>query len=138
MNTAQETTLQPVDITMFDIVTPANAGCEVEILTPAGEKSGVIFHVLGRDSDAYQNILAQHSRDRMAKMAKAGRSFVPTDTDFENEAVSLLVAVTKSWSNLSLPFSQENADKIYRDKKFVLIREQVEAAVHDRQRFTKP
>lgn len=130
------TKTKAVDLSIFDVVTGANAGFDLEIRTPAGAKSGVVFRLLGSDSDVYQKIDAAQRKRRMEAAAKAGR-FVSDPDQQEEDEVEKLVAGTLGWSNLSVEFSKEKAEAIYRDKTYSPIREQVAVAIHDRANFSK-
>jgi hypothetical protein len=124
-----------VDLSIFDVQTGANEGFDQEILTPQGNPSGVIFRLLGKDGDIFKELRAKQMRNRMARAQQSGKA--PTEDDIEDDVVELLASCTVGWSNLSLPYSRENAEAIYRDKKYVSIREQVDYAINNRANFTK-
>lgn len=125
-----------VDLSVFDVVTGANAGFDLEILTPGGAKSGVVFRLLGNDSDECQKIDRIQRDRRMERAAKAGHFVSDPDQNNQDE-LDKLVAVTLGWSNLSVEFSKASAEEIYRDRKYAPIREQVGLAIIDRRNFTK-
>lgn len=131
---------EPVDFTIFDVKAGAEAGYDLEILTPSGKPSGVVFKILGKDSSKYQDLALELSRKRVEAVQKTGRA---QDFDlYKADADALLAAITVGWSSFildgePLECSAKNAFKIYSDPRFAGVREQVEVAVNNRANFTK-
>lgn len=123
---------------VFDVVTGANAGFDLKLVTPQGNESGVTFRLLGEDSDAYQALdTAQRARRIERLRAKNGATL--TDEEVTAELVDKLVAVTRGWTGPAgfAPFSAEAARELYSDRKFISINDQVLNAITDRRNFTK-
>lgn len=124
------------DFAIFDTVTGANEGFDLELVTPQGNKSGVVFRLLGEDSDRYQELAAEQRRARMERL-RANRG-VPTEDDTRRELAELLVVCTVGWTGPEgfRPFSVEAARDLYNDRRFVTINDQVVNAIGDRRNFT--
>jgi hypothetical protein len=64
-----------------------------------------------------------------------------TDEEAEEESLEHLAAITRGWSDnmkldgVLLPYSADNARKLYADKRVAWIGEQVYRGVHDRANF---
>lgn len=125
------------DFAIFDVVTGANDGFKLELLTPQGNKSGVVFELLGEDSDVVQELVAEQRRVRMERLRE--RKIAPTDDDNRRDLAEQLVAATKGWTGPEgfRPFSKEAARELYNDRRYVTINDQVIAAISDRRNFTK-
>ena len=92
--------------------------------------------VAGKDSDTYRTFQRRLLNRRLA--VKGRRDSTPTVEELEEEGLSLLVTCTLGWKNIeldgkALAFSPGAARQLYSD--FPWIREQVDAAIGDRERF---
>ena len=139
--------MKQIDLSSLDTVTGANAGFDVELFHPGTrEDLGITIHVLGRDSDKYQEVSRRQQKRRTAKLSKGG--FRPGNVggsispeELESGSIELLAECTTGWSsNMALDgeplaFTVENAKTVY--KRFPWIREQVDEAIDNRANFIK-
>jgi len=100
-----------------------------------GQPLGIRIKLLGVDSDVYQKQVRKNNDRRFKK-----RRFKLTADEVEAENVELLVAVTKEWENMiehgqPVEFNAANVRRIYTDKKYSWIREQVDEFAGDRANF---
>src|SRR5690606_33119194 len=125
----------------YDVETGADAGAKLELLNKHGNKSGDWIVLLGADSKAYQERLAEHNRARLSKIQKAAASrasLTSLDGDIMEEGLQRLAVCVKDWSfktsdGQAFPCTFDSALKVL--KSSTLIREQVEAFVHDRSNY---
>lgn len=139
MSLKKEATTIP-DLCTLDVKTGADAGYDLEILTPSGMRSSFVFKILGRDSEKYQNMVLAIQRRRVAAVEKTGK--IQDVEAFRDDANLLLAEATVSWSKFMLdgkefPHTKENALRIYSDPRFIMIREQVDSAINTRANFIK-
>jgi hypothetical protein len=80
--------------------------------------------------------LARMRRMRQA-FSKTGKMPTQEPEDDESEAVDLLVACTLGWTGAPVPFSPTEARRLYTDPKRQWLREQLQAALDERERFTQ-
>ncbi|API58099.1 hypothetical protein BSL82_01295 [Tardibacter chloracetimidivorans] len=133
----------------FDLssIALSDAATEIELTHPiTSERLGIFVSVYGKHSSAFQDYTrrkANESLKRMAAQRRRGKDEEPpTVEQIESDAVDLLVACTAGWRGMvldgaELAFSAEAARKLYLDKRFPFIREQVDEAVGDTQAFLK-
>lgn len=129
-----------LDLSALDTKKGAEEGFRIELRHPKTNEPlvGWWIHVLGSDSDTYQNQLREFQRLR-ADVFKRNMRVTYTPEERENEGLELLAAATRGWSDklmldgAPLQFSQDAAKKLY--ARFPWIKEQVDAAVADRANF---
>ncbi|MCK9515667.1 MAG: hypothetical protein M0Q87_06400 [Ottowia sp.] len=108
-----------------------------------GNPTGVVFTLAGPTHP--QRKAAEHARQRklIREAGKTGRLAQPDPAETEAERPKLLAAMTLGWSGYGVngqpvPFSVEAAEALYADPDLAWLTEQVDAALADRQLFTKP
>jgi hypothetical protein len=133
----------PPDLAAFDTTAACDRGFELELVNPiTKEPLGSFITVVGKDSTAF----TEHTRRvsnatlrRQFERQRKGKDGEPVTIEkIEAEAIDLLVACTTGWRNISynkepLPFSEENARKLYTEQKWV--RAQVDEAIGDLENF---
>ena len=134
-----------IDLSGLDTVAGANAGFDVMLFHPGTrEDLGIIFKVVGKDSDKFQEVSRAQQKRRLNKMSKGGfRSATGSlsPEEMENESIDLLAACTLGWSDNftisgeAFAFSTEAAKRVY--KQFPWIKEQIDEAMGDRSNFIK-
>ena len=125
-----------MDLTQFDVVSPANEGVWMNLEHPVtGEPLDVRIKLAGIDSDYYKKEL----RKQQNKKFKKGFRKLSAE-ELEADTIELLVACTLDWEGVelegqALECNPENVRKIY--KRFPWIREQVDNFINDRANFLK-
>lgn len=132
-----------IDLAELDVKTGSEAGFKLELRHPTTRQPiGVWILILGSDSDAYQEQTRAVQR-RWAESMKQNQRAELTEEEKEQQGRDLLVSITRSWSeNMKLdgellPFSAENARRLYADKRLPWIPEQVYREVHNRANFLR-
>lgn len=130
-----------LDLSTLDVKTGADRGFKLELRHVAtGAPLGLWIHILGADSDAYQEQMREFRRRAEDRLRHEQRSKL-TDEESEQQSLEILVATTRGWSeNMKLdgallPFSPENARKLYSDKRFPWIPDQIHRNQHNRANF---
>lgn len=130
------------DLASLDTIAACNKPFDVEIIHPVTqEKTGVVFTVVGKDSDVYRakiKAMANENMTREALMARRGKADIQTIDKLESKNIDALVAATVGWSNVeldgeALEFNAANARKVY--QRILPVREQVLEAVNDLELF---
>lgn len=104
-----------------------------------GKKVMVTIQLLSQDSDPYKAASKKAADRRLAQQLKrGGRKLQLSSTDLEADSLEILVASTVGWENVvlsgeALPFSTENARRLYRELPW--IKEQADAFIGDRGNF---
>lgn len=112
---------------------------EINIAHPlTGEETGMKIRVVSLDSDKYHQISMKLQNENI-KYARKNRGKT-TAEKLSSDAIELLANVTVGWDNIKingedLPFSLENARKLYED--YAFIKEQVDEFIGDRRNFIK-
>jgi len=125
-----------MDLTQFDVVSPANEGVWMNLEHPVtGEPLDVRIKLAGIDSDYYKKEL----RKQQNKKFKKGFRKLSAE-ELEADTIELLVACTLDWEGVelegqALECNPENVRKIY--KRFPWIKEQVDNFINDRANFLK-
>lgn len=133
----------------LDTVTMANAGVKVPLkkldgsalLNPAKEPVGLIM--FGSDGDAYRKASRSMARKRVERaQANAGKTVPDEQIDAaQDDELDLLLACTKGWYGVTdtkgepIKYTVEAGRQFY--QRYPFAREQGNAAVVDRDRFTK-
>ena len=144
---AQEGQPEEFDLSSINTLDKSNEGIDVDILSPEGEGTGFVIHVLGSDSEAWQKESRILMSPRTKNLTKR-RRFRVEASDIEQNAkdsLELLIRSTTRWSlngaetvNLNgkaLKCTHDNVELVY--KQYPDIRRQVQAAVDDIANFTK-
>lgn len=120
-------------------VSAADAGVfELELLHPGDQRPlGAYVGIIGMDSAEYRARQRDFERDHLRAYQKK-RNWAITPEESDAQAVELLVCATKSFRGLVLkgrPVDLPMAREIYSDPGYTWIREQVAAAMQDRNNF---
>lgn len=103
-----------MDISVFNTVASCESGKWVEIKDLEGNKTDIRIKVVGVDSKRYK--MESH---KLAKYLEKIREDKNKDYDeIEAKTLHMAVSITIDWENISedgkdLPFSKENAERIY-------------------------
>jgi hypothetical protein len=107
---------------------------------PLGEgDKAVTITLVGMDSKEF-SAAKREITNRRLRMKRSDR----VDADYlEDEAVSMLVACTKAWSNMvfngeALACTRENVTALYLNPEYLWLREQVDEFIGARENFVKP
>lgn len=141
-----------MDLGSLDLTPLADIGFELQLRDPATDQPLPIFiTVRGHDSTVYMQASRELQRRRLARAAKGAKAGDLTPEAIEEEALSLLVAATASWRDTEVAYAaagganqieidgkhlectRENVRAVY--ARFRWIRDQVDAAIHDRANF---
>ncbi len=128
-----------IDLSKIDPEGDANAGFDLVLHHPVdNDPLDVSIRILGHDSTAFSDTQLKQRRRSFSKPAIVD----PEEADkvSQDEAMELLLACTVGWKGLSwegkpLPFSKENAEMVYRARKWIKL--QVENAVLTRANFKR-
>ena len=128
------------DLSKLDEITQdAEQGANCRIFHPVSDEplQGVVFRVVGRDSPTFRKA----QRAQQTRRLKSRLTSLTPDL-LEDEGCRLLARCTIGFPDGTilmdgeeLPFSQDNAYRIY--KRFPFIREQVDIFINDLTNFTK-
>jgi len=107
----------------------SDEGTWIDIETPDGEKTDVRVYILGSDSDTYRKL----SREQNNKRFKKGKLDIDA-SEIENDAFNLTIACVLDWEGVEgMEFTKANARQLFTEHRW--LRDQVEAAIHDRSNF---
>ena len=130
------------DLASLDTVAACNNPVEVEIKSVTGQPTGFFISVLGKDSDAYRNIV-RGMADESLKRQAMGKQDAATLDKIEKRNIDALVAVTTGWrfgetktaplDGEELEFNPANVRRLY--ERLLPVREQVAEAVNDLENF---
>lgn len=135
------------DLSALDTVAHGEKGIPLEIKHPVTEAPlGITFTVHGKDSERYRSVV-RAQQDRRFQVLGFQRPGAPKTTpradQIESDAIDILTECVSGWSQdgeptivfegKRLPFSPENARMVL--ERIPCIREQVDAAIHDRALF---
>ena len=117
----------------------AEEGFELELLDDRRMPTGAFIRIRGADGDTYRAKRREIQRSRLA--GAQGRDLRTLPDRVDEEELELLAGVTTGWRGLlsdgvELAYSEAAAMALYRDVPG--IKEQVDAAVHNRANFLPP
>jgi hypothetical protein len=125
-------------LSQFDTVESANAGMEVELKDIKTSKpSGFFIKILGTDSEVYQDLKYQRSRE--AALRPDG--YVQSPEEYRALTIDTLSSCTVGWRGLigedekEIPHTKQGARDLY--ARFPAIRDQINVAIADRANFVK-
>lgn len=110
-----------------------------EVLHPVTDApTGAFIEVYGKDSAFYRSYLNKRKQAQLEKALKKGRGKALTADDLDSEALDMVACMTKGWSGIvdggkDVEFSTEKAMELYSAN--LWLKEQVDAAIHDRGLF---
>jgi len=132
-----------IDLSSLDTATACEKGFELALKHPiTNEGLGSFITVVGKDSPTFDAFVKRQSNDRLRRQFQLQRrakdAEAPTVEQIEQDAISLLVACTTAFRNVTykgqvLTFSEENARLLYTEQKWV--RAQVDEAIGDIENF---
>lgn len=79
----------------------AEEGAELELVDPAGKRTGWKWRLRGTDAPSMQALALGHRRRRLEQLARTGEDRVDPAT-FDEEALEQMVAATLSWEGCEL------------------------------------
>lgn len=127
-----------VDLAALDTGAGAEEGRELQVRHfKTGEPIGLTLQLLGTDSATYERAVRAQQRATQDRLV-ANRAKRITAEEVDDNALELLVALTRGWSPFDLdgkdyPYSAANARGLYR--RFRWIREQADEFAGDRANF---
>ena len=86
---------------------------------------------------AIQKSVAEVELRSRAGLAKTGKLQVGDPEDDAADQLDMLVACTLAWSGAAVPYSPAAARSLYGDKRRTWLRDQVQAALDERELFTR-
>ena len=111
---------------------------DVRIKDPTtGAPTPMLVTLAGPEHPDRKRIAYAKSRRLRAALAKTGKLPTTDPEDDEADELEQLVACTLGWAGASLPYSREAARKLYSDPKRRWLRDQVSAALQERELFTR-
>lgn len=133
------------DISNFDVNAAANRGAKLEIKAPDGSmlmqadgKTPVTITLLGMDSDKF----TERKNATINKRIQQGARLKITAQSAQDDGNRTLAACTVAWDGIvldgeTLECTFDNAVKLYSDKRFPWLREQVDEFIAERENFLK-
>lgn len=108
---------------------------EMEIQDPAGNPTGVVFSLIGKDTKQFRDKFKSIVKTNTAKKTKE----VDLDS-LEEQNAELLATSIVGWKGLTeggveVPYSPDKALSIIKDPELAFIKEQVEEFIQDRKNF---
>jgi hypothetical protein len=122
------------DLDAYEDVTSA----PVRIKDPTtGAPTPMVVTLAGPEHPDRKRITFARQRRMRAELAKTGRVPVTQPEDDEADELDTLVACTLGWAGASVEYSPAEARKLYSDPKRRWLRDQVSAALQERELFTR-
>jgi hypothetical protein len=122
------------DLDAYEDVTSA----PVRIKDPTtGAPTPMVVTLAGPEHPDRKRITFARQRRMRAELAKTGRVPVTQPEDDEADELDTLVACTLGWSGASVEYTPAEARKLYSDPKRRWLRDQVSAALQERELFTR-
>lgn len=137
-----------MDLVQFDTKSAAEAGCVVNLDNPfTGEPmldddgSNFFIKILGGDSGKVSDALREIADRRLERVQKT-RKLIADSASQHADDVNTLALATLEWKLPPIDgevwaCTEPNARKLYGDKRFPWIMEQLEKVISDRKRFFK-
>lgn len=119
------------------------ASAEIEVKNPVtGEGVGAFVTLAGPEHPDRKALEFARQRKVRAAVTRTGKFEAPEPEDYELELTDKLVACTLGWKgigedNVETPFTKAAAQALFSDPKTVWLRDQLLAALGDRDRFIK-
>lgn len=130
-----DTTSPPADL--FDPATVDELeAADVTIVHPlTGKPTTMVVTVAGPQHQARRALLSARRQRMRDQLAETGKAPVQTPALSDAEDLETLVECTIAWRGCAQPFSPAAARQLYSDPRRAWLRDQVHAALLDRQRF---
>jgi hypothetical protein len=123
-----------LDLDAFEDVDRAT----VRIKNPTtGAPTPMTVVIAGPEHPDRRRLDMARARRLRAAMVKTGKLPMGDPEEDEAERLDELVACTLDWQGASMPYSREAARKLYSDPKRRWLRDQVQAALQERELFTR-
>jgi hypothetical protein len=127
-------TLPVLDLDAFEDVDRA----DVRIKDPTtGAPTAMVITLAGPEHPDRKRLVFARQRRLRAVLAKTGKLQVSDPEDDAADQLDMLVACTLGWAGASVPFSRDAARKLYGDARRGWLRDQVQAALDERELFTR-
>lgn len=111
---------------------------ELKIKNPTtGAPTPMVITLAGPEHAERKRLTFAKQRRMRAALSKTGKIPVSDPEDDADEETDLLVVCTLGWIGASTPYSREAARKLYTDPKRQWLRDQVSAALNERELFTQ-
>lgn len=122
------------DVTAYEDVTSA----DVRIKDPTtGAPTAMVVTLAGPEHADRKRIAFARQRRMRAVLSKTGKVPVSDPEDDEADELDTLVSCTLGWVGSSVAYSRDEARKLYSDPKRRWLRDQVAAALQERELFTR-
>lgn len=122
------------DLEAYEDVTSA----DVRIKDPTtGAPTPMVVTLAGPEHADRKRLTFARQRRLRAALAKTGKVPVSDPEEDDAEELDMLVACTLGWSGASVPYSPAEARRLYSDPKRRWLRDQVAAALQERELFTR-
>ena len=132
--TPQDPTVPAFDFTAFEDVSSA----EVRIKNPAtGAPTPMAVTIAGPEHPERKRRTFARQRKLRAALAKTGKLPVNDPEDDDAEELEDLIAYTLGWTGAAVTYSPAAVREAYTDPKRRWLRDQVAAALQERERFTR-
>lgn len=102
-----------------------------------GAPTAMVVTLAGPEHPDRKKRLHARQRKLRAAMAKTGKLPMSDPEDDDADQVDELVASTLGWEGSAVPYSPEAARRLYGDAKRRWLRDQVQAALDERELFTR-
>lgn len=139
-----ETTQADLAAAAFDIADYEDmSAAELRIKTPdTGASTPILISIAGPEHPARKRIAQERTRRQRAALQTSGRLQLDDPEDDDEIELGMLVASTLGWSGLTMggqavPFSAQEARKLYADPKRRWLRDQVLAGLSKRELFIR-
>jgi hypothetical protein len=130
----EQNTTAPFDFGAFEDITSA----DVRIKDPmTGAPTAMVVTLAGPEHPDRKRITFAKQRRLRASMAKTGKLTIGDPEDDDADEVELLVACTLGWQGAAVPYSRDEARKLYNDTRRRWLRDQLQAALQERELFTR-
>lgn len=127
-------TSEVFDFTAFEDTDRA----DVRIKDPTtGAPTAMVVTLAGPEHADRKRITFARQRRMRAALAKTGKLQVGDPEDDEADELDLLVICTLGWTGAPVVFSTAEAKRLYADPKRRWLRDQVQAALNERELFTR-
>jgi hypothetical protein len=128
----------------FDLAAFEDTGsADVTVKDPmTGESTAVVVTLAGPEHPARKRLLMNKQRRMRAQLQKTGKLVFQDPEEDEAEESEMLVACTLGWQNVciggvAVEFSSDAASKLYADPKRRWLRDQLKAALDERENFIR-
>ena len=134
VNVEERAMVEVLDLEAFEDVDRA----EVRIKNPTtGAPTPMVVVVAGPEHPDRRRMGMARARRLRAPMVKTGKLPMSAPEDAEADRLEELVACTLDWRGSSVPYTKDAARRLYADPRRRWLRDQVQAALQERELFTR-